>query len=95
MKILRKNELKRYPGGEIVEKGLSDISKGVFKSIEALAVFIALPRLNDLGFSIKRKGIENPNLVLYEKLCSAYGEDAHYRYNAIMSRINKFCNNFS
>ncbi len=86
--------LKIYPGGEIIEKGIKDLSKGIFKSIEALAVLIASPRLIDLGFKIQKCKIKNPNLLLYKKLGIKYGNDAHFQFNAIMARVNKFCNSY-
>ena len=94
MKKINKSELKKKPGGEIVEKGLIDISSGIFKSIEALALLIAAPRLNEFGFNINEKKFKNPNILLYEKLGKKYGNDAHFQYNALMARVNKFCNSY-
>ena len=89
-----KTDIKKFPGGEIVEKGLKDLARGICKSIEALAVLIAAPRLKDFGFEIQDTKIKNPNLLLYKKLGAKYGNDAHFQYNAIMSRVNKFCNSY-
>lgn len=94
MKIRIKPDLRKYPGGEIVEKGLKDLSRGIFKSIEALALLIASPRLNELGFKIQENKFKHPNLMLYKKLGAKYGNEAHFQYNAIMARVNKFCNSF-
>lgn len=87
-------EIKKYPGGEIIAKGLKDIGKGIFNSIEALALLIASPRLNDLGFDIPNEKYKEPNILLYKKLGKKFGNDAHYQYNSMMQRVNKFCNSF-
>ena len=81
---------KNIPGEELIYKGLSDISKGKFRSVEALLVFLASPRLNELGFSIPPFSFE-PNLVLYEILSLKFDNEAHLQYNALQTRVNKFC----
>ena len=92
---LTTGRLAKYPGGEIVIKGLNDIRRGRFKSIEALALFTASPRLNDLGFHINEDYFVYPHLLLYEKLKKKYFNSAHNQYNALMSRVAKFCNHYA
>ena len=94
MKQERKNKLLKFPGGEIITKGLRDIKHRKFKSIEALAVFTASPRLNELGFHINENYFVYPHLLLYDKLKKRYFNSAHNQYNALMSRVAKFCNHY-
>lgn len=88
-----KNEYKNFPGWEIIGKGLNDIINGRENTIFALAVFIAANRLKELGFKINGKK-DDSNLLLYQKLCEKYDNEAHYQYNAIMQRVVKFSNCF-
>ncbi|MEO8149736.1 MAG: hypothetical protein ABI723_19005 [Bacteroidia bacterium] len=88
------DSLDKFPGGTIVSKGLRDISTGNFRSIEALSVFTASPRLNWLGFSLNENFFPFPHLLLYEKLKKKYSENGYAQYNALMSRVAKFCNHY-
>ena len=94
-KYFRIDELKKYPGGEIIVAGLNDINRGIYDSTEALALFIASPRLNEAGFGINENTVVNPNLLLYKLMCNKYGNEAHYQYNSFMARVAKFCNHFN
>jgi len=87
--------LEKYPGGEIIAKGLEDINHGRIKTIEALAVFTASPRLNELGFHIDEFIFQYPHLLLYKNLQKKYSDSAHEQYNALMSRVAKFCNHYA
>lgn len=89
-----KNKLLKYPGGEIISKGLNDIRHKKYDSIEALAVFTASPRLNDFGFRIDEDFFVYPHLLLYKKLQKKFSDNAHSQYNAVMSRVAKFCNHY-
>ena len=90
----RKNKLLKYPGGEIIRKGLSDIRNKKYDSVEALAVFTASPRLNDFGFRINENIFVYPHLILYKKLQFFFSDDAHAQYNNMMMRVAKFCNHY-
>ena len=90
-----RDALKKYPGGEIIVKGLRDINQGRFKSIEALAVLTASPRLNELGFHIDEFVFAEPHLLLYAHLQKKYSDSAHEQYNALMLRVAKFCNHYA
>jgi hypothetical protein len=89
---MSKEELLKYPGGEIVVKGLNDINKNK-ETIESLLLCSASVRLNELGFKIQSQ-VEEPYLVLYKKLAQLYGSEAHYKYNSLMQRLNKFLQHF-
>ena len=89
-----KNNLLKYPGGEIISKGLRDIRHGKYNSIESLAVFMASPRLNEFGFHIDENHFIYPHLLLYKKLQKKYANSAHEQYNAVMKRVAKFCNHY-
>lgn len=90
----RKNNLLKFPGGEIISKGLKDIRHRKFDSIESLAVFTASPRLNEFGFHIDENHFNYPHLLLYKKLQKKYDDSAHEQYNALMARVAKFCNHY-
>ena len=92
MNTKKKNNLLRFPGGEIINKGLNDILHHKNKTIEALVVFTASPRLNDLGFHIKVDTFAYPHLMLYAKLKKEFKDSAYSQYRAIMNRTAKFCN---
>lgn len=93
-RTFRRKDLLKYPGGEIISKGLHDIRHKRFRTIEALAVLTAFPRLKWLGFRIGKKEKVESHLVLYKKLQTKYGNDAHAQYNAVMKRVAKFCNHY-
>lgn len=75
------------PGGDLVEKGLRDLSKGR-ETAEALLVAIGAPRLGRLGFDVPT--LESPEHRLYELLARDDPDDAHARYNALIRRLVSF-----
>jgi len=94
LQVALRDNLGNYPGGEIIVKGLNDIRHRHYRSIEALCVFIASPRLNNMGFSVNENFFRHPHLILYEKLKKIHFADAYSQYNALMKRVAKFCNHY-
>jgi hypothetical protein len=76
------------PGAELVEKGISDLDRGV-ESVEALLVSIGAPRLERLGYRVSSP-VESPELRLYERLAREDANSAHSRYNALVRRLVRF-----
>ncbi|MBA3245245.1 MAG: hypothetical protein H0T61_08740 [Actinobacteria bacterium] len=73
------------PGQELVERGLADLRRGD-KTVEALLVSIAAPRLRATGLDVPEP-LPDPELSLYELLRREHGDDAHGRYNALVRRL--------
>ena len=80
--------LERFPGGDLVGKGLRDLERRR-ESIEALLVSIAAPRLRDAGLPVTRP-IPDAEHRLYEKLAEDDPDSAHSRYNALLRRLTSF-----
>lgn len=76
------------PGHELVERGVSDLERGV-ESRESLLVSIGAPRLRRLGIELPRT-IASPERRLYELLRAEHGDAAHSRYNALVRRLVSF-----
>ena len=76
------------PGGDLIETGLADLSRGVV-SIEALLVSVGAPRLRRIGFEVPRT-ISEPEDKLYERLAEFDPDSAHSRYNALIRRLVSF-----
>lgn len=81
--------LQSLPGGEWVQRGLDDLSKGV-ASDAALLVQIGAPRLRRLGFVIPDTDSEPAEHRLYARLASSDADSAHSRYNALIRRLVSF-----
>ncbi len=73
------------PGQELVERGLADLRRGD-KTVQALLVSIAAPRLRATGLDVPEP-LPDPELSLYELLRREHGDDAHGRYNALVRRL--------
>src|SRR2546423_4358401 len=84
----RLQEQRRLPGGELVEKGLSDLAAGVV-SAESLLVSIGAPRLRRLGFDVS-SAFADPEERLYLLLAREEPNGAHSRYNALVRRLVSF-----
>ena len=82
-------ELARYPGGDLIEQGLADLSAGV-DSVPALLVAIGAPRLRALGLTVAPHAIEHPEHCLYLALARTAGLAAHSQYNALVRRLVSF-----
>ena len=76
------------PGGDLIEQGVVDLSRGV-QSVAALLVSIGAPRFRRLGFHIPDT-IPSPECQLYERLREADPDAAHSRYNALVRRLVSF-----
>lgn len=77
-----------WPGGELVERGIGDLDRGVV-SIEALLVSLSAPRLRTLGLTVPEP-LPEPEIRLYRLLSEEHGPGAHARYNALIRRIVSF-----
>lgn len=82
-------DLARYPGGDLIEQGLADLSAGV-ESVPALLVAIGAPRLRSLGLAVAAHTIANPEHRLYAALARTAGLAAHSQYNALVRRLVSF-----
>lgn len=85
--------LRRFPGGDLVAKGLADLSNHVH-SEEALLVLVAEPRLRGLGFKVPpASGIPLPyEHALFTAIEDRNPDGAHAAYNAVIGRIVSFAN---
>ena len=76
------------PGGEILEQGLHDLGAGV-RSVSALLVLIAAPRLARRGIQIPR-GLSLsplPEHELYDLLVAEQGPEAYRFYRSLLRRL--------
>lgn len=84
-------DLSSYPGGDLVSKGLADLSSGA-RSEEALLVLIARPRLIRLGFDVPAR--PTPTEPFEHQLFTALEERvprrAHFEYNSLIHRVVSF-----
>jgi hypothetical protein len=76
------------PGGDLVLRGLADLSHGI-ESEAALLVSIGAPRLTMLGYSLVDP-IPDAEHRLYEMLRKAGPMAAHSKYNALIRRLVSF-----
>ena len=84
--------LNELPGAEIILPGLRDLHRGESKTIGALLVAIAATRLTEAGLDIPKDYLASePELTLYAYLQDER-EDAYPYYNALLNRLNSFCN---
>jgi hypothetical protein len=84
--------LNELPGAEIILPGLSDLHSGESGTIGALLVAIAAMRLTEAGLDIPKDHLEpEPEMTLYARLQDEQ-EDPYFYYNALLNRLNSFCN---
>jgi hypothetical protein len=84
--------LNEFPGAEIILPGLSDLHRGESNTIGALLVAIAATRLTEAGLDIPNNHLAlEPELTLYTRLQQEQ-DDAYPYYNALLNRLNSFCN---
>jgi hypothetical protein len=90
------SDLTRFPGGNLVSKGMSDLNSNVL-SEEALLVLVARSRLTHLGFQIPVPA--NAKIpyehALYEAIELRVSGGAHSAYNALIRRIVSFANSYT
>ena len=80
------------PGAELILPGLRDLHNGESNTIGALLVAIAATRLTEAGLNIPKNHLApEPELTLYAYLQDEQ-EDAYPYYNALLNRLNSFCN---
>ena len=76
------------PGGEILERGLRDLEARV-RSVDALLVLIAAPRLARCGIQIpggqSRSAL--PEHELYDLLFTKHGPEAYRLYRSLIRRL--------
>lgn len=77
------------PGGDLIERGIDDLTRGV-ESPQALLVAIGKPRLTRLGVFVPNHPFTFPERRLYENLSRPDPETAHARYNALIRRLVSF-----
>jgi hypothetical protein len=82
-------DLEALPGGDIVARGLRDLSEGAL-SADALLVLIGAPRLRLLGLVVPESDLARPEHALYAMLARDYGDAAHSQYNALVRRLVSF-----
>jgi hypothetical protein len=84
--------LDQLPGAEIILPGLRDLHSGESNTIGALLVAIAATRLSEAGLDIPTDRLASePELTLYAHLQDEQ-DDAYFCYNALLDRLNSFCN---
>lgn len=84
--------LDELPGAELILPGLNDLYKGETHTIGSLLVAIAATRLIEAGLDVPKKHLAlEPELTLYAHLHNER-DDAYLYYNALLNRLNSFCN---
>ena len=76
------------PGGDLVERGLEDVSAGI-ESIASLLVSVGAPRLSRAGILVEG-AFPLPEHRLYAWLENEDAPRAHSRYNALIRRLVSF-----
>ena len=84
-------DLTAFPGGDLVQEGLTDLARGV-ESIPALLVSIGAHRLRQIGLPVPETVFPSPEHRLYEVLAATDSDSAHSRYNALVRRLVSFEN---
>ena len=80
------------PGAEVILSGLSDLQSGESNTVGALLIAIAATRLTEAGLDIQKYHLASePELTLYARLQDER-QDAYPYYNALLNRLNSFCN---
>ena len=76
------------PGGEILEPGLRDLGAGV-RSVSALLIMIAAPRLARCGIPIPKEVSLSPlpEHELYDLLVAEQGTEAYRFYRSLLRRL--------
>lgn len=76
------------PGGDLLDQGLRDLRAGR-RSVEALLVLTAAPRLTRCGFQVPRspwaQGL--PEHALYDLLVAEHGGEAYRQYRSLLRRL--------
>ncbi|MGH2835229.1 MAG: hypothetical protein ACRDLT_14455 [Solirubrobacteraceae bacterium] len=80
----------KFPGDDLVAAGLADIAAGR-RTVEALLVAAAQPRLERAGVHVPQHRIDQSGRELYALLEAELGARAHSRYNALQRRVIAYC----
>jgi len=80
--------LKELPGGDLIEAGIEDLSRGR-ETIPSLLVSIGALRFERIGFDLPTP-IPSPEMRLYRLLSRSDPDSAHSRYNALIRRLVSF-----
>jgi hypothetical protein len=84
--------LNELPGAELILPGLDDLHHGKMNTVGSLLVAIAATRLAEAGLDVpKNRLAAEPELTLYA-LLEDERDDAYPYYNALLNRLNSFCN---
>jgi hypothetical protein len=83
------HSLSDLPGGDLVEVGFNDLTRGV-ETPEALLVASFASRLRRLGLPVPPHTIAEPEHRLYRLLAAREPDAAHSRYNALIRRMVSF-----
>jgi hypothetical protein len=84
--------LNELPGAELILPGLDDLHQGQTNTVGSLLVAIAATRLTAAGLDVPKDQLAaEPELTLYAHL-QAERDDAYLYYNALLNRLNSFCN---
>jgi hypothetical protein len=84
--------LDELPGAELILPGLNDLYKGETHTVGSLLVAIAATRLIQAGLDVPEEHLAlEPELTLYAQL-QKERDDAYLYYNALLNRLNSFCN---
>ena len=84
-------DLAVLPGGDLVQQGIEDLSRGI-ESLPALLVSIGAPRLRRIGLPVPENAFPSPEHRLYLKLAESDSDSAHSRYNALLGSLASFAN---
>jgi hypothetical protein len=77
------------PGGDLIEKGIRDLERGLLTE-ESLLVSIGAARLKSAGVPVPEKSFDDPERRLYELLAREDVDSAHSRYNALLRKLVSF-----
>jgi hypothetical protein len=84
--------LDELPGAELILPGLDDLHNGETNTVGSLLVAIASIRLTEAGLDVPKEHLPpEPELALYALLQNER-DDAYPYYNALLNRLNSFCN---
>jgi outer membrane protein assembly factor BamD (BamD/ComL family) len=89
--VSEESTISQLPGYELYLEGMEALRKGDWDTVAAQLLMIATTRLGKAGLPIPPHSQNTPaHLVFYRLLANQY-PDAHYRYNASLQRLDKFC----
>lgn len=93
---MTQTDLKSFPGGELVEKGLVGLAANAVTE-EALLVLVAGPRLRWLGFTVPEPfaKVEPYEHTLYSLIAERESRGAHSAYNALLRRMASFTDTYA